>query len=133
MKLGSMETIAVPRLIAGATPGAWWMVAVLLIFNVFSMLDRQSLVMLVPHLQSELGISDFSMSLLMGPAIAISGALAALPMGWAADRYSRRWVIFLGVVTWSVACAATGLVQSFAALFLFRALIALGEASLSPS
>ena len=56
------------------TLGAWWMVGVLLVFNVLSMLDRQILTLLVIPIQQDLGLTDFDMGLVIGPAFAISGA-----------------------------------------------------------
>jgi MFS family permease len=114
------------------TFGAWWMVGILLVFNVLSMLDRQILTLLVIPIQQDLGLTDFGMSLIIGPAFAVSGALAILPFGWASDRFSRRWVIFGGVVFWSVACVASGLTRSFTGLFAARAGVAIGEAALGP-
>jgi MFS family permease len=50
--------------------------------------------MLVDPIKADLKLSDFQMSLALGPAFAVVYAIAGLPLGWLADRYSRRWVVF---------------------------------------
>jgi MFS family permease len=112
---------------------AWWMLAVLLLFYVFSYLDRYLITMLVPPIKSDLHLSDFQVSLILGPAFALFFGIFGLPLGWAADRYPRRWVVFIGVVLWSGATAACGLARGFGGLFFARAGVGVGEAALSPA
>jgi MFS family permease len=112
---------------------SWWMVAVLFILYVFSWLDRLTLSMLVGPIKADLVLSDFQMSLLLGPAFAIFYALFGLPLGWAADRHSRRWVIFIGVSLWAVATCASGFARTFHELLLARMGVGIGEASLMPA
>src|SRR5690606_2253083 len=57
----------------------------------------------------------------------------AVPLGYAADRYSRRWVIFFGVLFWSVAAVASGLAGSFDTLLAARIGVGIGEAALQPA
>jgi MFS family permease len=113
--------------------GAWWMLAVLLLFYILSFMDRYILTMLVDPIKADLGLSDLEMSLILGPAFAVCYGIFGVPLGWAADRYPRRWVIFLGVCFWSLATATTGFSKSFAMLFLTRMGVGVGEASLSPA
>jgi MFS family permease len=47
-------------------------------------------------------------------------SLMALPLGYLADRLSRRSLIGIGVLLWSIATAACDLTRSFAQLFLAR-------------
>ena len=76
---------------------SWWMVAVLFFLYVFSWLDRLILSMLVGPIKQDLLLSDFQISLILGPAFAICYSLFGLPMGWAVDRYPRRWVVYFEV------------------------------------
>jgi MFS family permease len=114
-------------------PEAWWMLAVLFLFYVMSYLDRYIFTMLVGPIKADLNLTDFEMSLLLGPAFAIFYGVFGLPLGWAADRYPRRWVIFVGVICWSIATMASGLARTFGALLAARAGVGVGEAALSPS
>jgi MFS family permease len=112
---------------------AWWMLAVLWLLYSMSFLDRYILTMLVEPIKADLGLTDFQMSLILGPAFSASYAVATFPIGWAVDRFERRGVAFGGVVVWSLATAAAGLAQSFAGLFTARVFVAAGEAALTPS
>ncbi|MDB5471506.1 MAG: permease of the major facilitator superfamily [Caulobacter sp.] len=112
---------------------AWWMLTVLTLLVILSFVDRYMLTMLVEPIKADLKFSDVEMSLILGPAFAISYAVFGIPLAWLADRYPRRWVIFGGVMLWSVAAIFTGLGRSFHTLFLARTSIGIGEASLSPA
>lgn len=111
----------------------WWMVSVLLLFYVISILDRLVINMLVIPIQTDLGLSDFQISLLLGPAFAICFGLCGYPLGWATDRFSRRGVIFGGIVAWSLATVATGMAKTFPFLFAARMGVGAGEAGLQPA
>lgn len=113
--------------------GAWWMVAVLFVLNVFSMLDRLILTMLVGDIKADLLISDFQMSMILGPAFAIFYAAFGLPLGWAVDRFRRAPIIFFGVLFWALATMASGFARSYEALFLARICVGIGEAALAPA
>lgn len=117
----------------GAAIERWWMVAVLLALYVLSSLDRTIIVMLVEPIRLDLGLTDFQMSLILGPAFGLFYAVFGFPLGWAADRLPRRAVIGAGVFLWSLATMACGLANSFASLFVSRAAVGVGEASLSPA
>ena len=77
---------------------AWGMVAALFLIYVFSWLDRLSVSMLVAPIKQAMQLSDTQMSLVLGPSFAIAYAVFGVPLGWAADRFPRRMVIFCGVL-----------------------------------
>ena len=112
---------------------SWWMLAVLCALYIMSFVDRFIMTLLVTPIQDDLGFSDFQISLILGPAFAVFYALFGLPLGWAADRYPRKWVVFLGVIAWSAAAAGSGLARSFSGMVFCRAFVGVGEASLSQS
>jgi MFS family permease len=127
---------------AGQAPGtsrvragrdAWWTVIVLTALYVFSYLDRFILTMLVPSVKASLHLSDFQMGIILGPAFALVFAVAGIPLGWAADLYSRRWVIVIGSLVFGVSTGLSGLATSFGALLVMRILVGAGEASLTPA
>lgn len=112
---------------------AWWMVAVLFLIYVLAWLDRLVISMLVEPIKADMALSDFQMSIILGPAFAISYAVFGLPLGWAADRFPRRIVIFFGVLTWALATVACGFARTFETLLLARIVVGVGEAALLPS
>ena len=78
-------------------PYAWAVVAILIATAVLSYTDRQVLSLLVDPIRGELGITDGQVSLLLGTAFAVVYGIAGIPLGFLADRTSRRNLIFLGV------------------------------------
>lgn len=105
----------------------WLTVAVLFVLYILSLTDRYIIALMVEPIKASLGVSDFQMSLLQGPAFALLFCLCAIPAGIALDRFSRRGVLFVSVLVWSLAAAACGLATSFAALFVSRAVVGAGE------
>lgn len=112
---------------------AWLTVAILFVFSVFAMVDRQIMTMLVDPIRKDLGISDVQISLLIGLSFALFYTTFGLGMGWLADRTSRRNLIAVSVGLWGLASAACGLADSFGELFLARVLVGVGEAALGPA
>jgi len=100
---------------------------------VLSFLDRQILSLLVGPIRETLEITDSQYGLLMGSSFAIMYAVAGLPLGRLADRFSRRAIIAGSVLFWSLATCAGGLSKSFAQLFASRMGVGAGEAGLAPA
>jgi MFS family permease len=112
---------------------AWYCVFVLLGIYLNSFLDRQLVALVVGPIKSSMQLSDSQVGFLMGPAFAIFYTLAGLPLGYAADRFSRRWLIGLGQFFWSIASACFGLSNTYGQMIGARIGVGVGEASLSPS
>jgi MFS family permease len=112
---------------------AWTVVAILIATAVLSYTDRQVLSLLVDPIRADLGITDIQVSHLMGAAFAIVYGVAGIPLGYLADRTSRRNLIFAGVLVWSVGTLSCALAHSFGQLFASRLVVGLGEAVLSPA
>jgi MFS family permease len=112
---------------------AWTVVAILVATAVLSYTDRQVLSLLVDPIRADLGISDTQISLLLGTAFALVYGVAGVPLGYLADRTSRRNLILGGVLVWSIGTLACGLSHSFGQLFAGRLVVGLGEAVLSPA
>jgi MFS family permease len=70
---------------------------VLLLAYILSFIDRNVLAMLVGPIRQEFAISDFQFSILHGWAFTLFYIFLGLPIGWLADRYSRKWIITSGV------------------------------------
>jgi MFS family permease len=115
-------------------PGyAWYVVFVLMVCYTLSFIDRQILSLLVGPIKQDLGISDAKIGLLQGLAFALFYTFLGLPMGWLADRRSRRNLIAAGVFFWSLMTALCSIAKSFGSLFLARLGVGVGEATLGPS
>jgi MFS family permease len=112
---------------------AWFVVTLLVLAFTSSFIDRQIVSLLVGPIRADLGISDTQFSLLVGLAFSIFYSFCGLPIAYAADRYSRRWIITAGVFSWSIMTALCGLAGSFWQLFWARVGVGVGEATLTPS
>jgi MFS family permease len=89
--------------------------------------------LLVDPIRADLGITDTQVSLLLGTAFAVVYGIAGIPLGYLADRTSRRNLICAGVLVWSLGTLACGFSHSFGELFAARIVVGLGEAVLSPA
>lgn len=128
-----MTSLAV---ISGKYPSAgraWWAVALLCAAAIISYSDRQVMSLVVDPIRRDLGISDVQIGLLIGTAFALIYGIAGVPLGYLADRTSRRNLIAAGMVVWSAATVYCGFARSFREMFCARLLVGLGEAVLSPA
>jgi len=112
---------------------AWYVVLVLTVMYMFSFVDRQILALLVPWIKRDLGVSDTSVGILAGFAFALFYTFMGLPIGRLVDSHSRRNIIGVCVVVWSVFTAACAGAKTFFALFLTRIGVGIGEAGLGPA
>ena len=112
---------------------AWYVVLALTAIYMLSYMDRQILSLLVGPMKRDLGISDTRVGLLQGLAFGLFYTFMGLPLGRIADRRSRRGLIAVGVVLWSIFTSLCSVARSFWTLFLARMGVGVGEASLSPA
>src|SRR5579864_8113716 len=95
-------------------------------------IDRGNLSVAAPFLASELRLTKTQLGELLSSFFWTYAAFQIVA-GWLVDRYDVRWVLGLGFLIWSLATLFTGMVSSFAALFLLRLLLGTGEAVAYPS
>jgi MFS family permease len=112
---------------------AWSVTALLTVAFVFSFVDRQILNLLVGPIQRDLNLTDTEISLLQGLGFVATYILLSIPIGRLVDTRSRIGIIAAGIAVWSVATAACGLARSFIGLFVARAGVGVGEATLTPA
>jgi len=112
---------------------AWYVVGVLMVIYVFSFVDRQVMGLLVGPIKRDLDLSDTQMGLLMGTAFAVFYTLFGIPIGRLADSTSRRGLIAVGLILWSVMTTFCGLAKTFVQFLMARMGVGVGEATLSPS
>ena len=114
-------------------PGKLLIVIVLLAISVFiNYIDRGNLSIAAPMLKDELGISAAQLGVLLS-AFFWTYACLHLFYGWVVDRLNVNWVFAGAFLLWSAATAATGIVHTFATLFVLRLLLGMGEAASYPS
>jgi MFS transporter, ACS family, D-galactonate transporter len=114
-------------------PRPLWIVLALLAISIFiNYIDRGNLSIAAPMLKDELDISAARLGFLLS-AFFWTYACFQLFSGWLVDRLNVNWVFAGGFLLWSAATAATGMVHTFAILFVLRLLLGIGESVAYPS
>jgi MFS family permease len=112
---------------------AWYAVAVFAIALMFNFLDRGVIALLVQPMKQDLHLSDFQIGLLMGFAFVLFYVFLGLPIARLVDSRSRRAIIGVGIVCWSLATALCGVAGTFWTLFACRVFVGVGEACNGPA
>jgi MFS family permease len=122
--------LAVPqsRIAASATFAFYVFFAI----NFLNYLDRFVLTGASNAVGHELNLSIDQIGLLSG-AFTVALTLSAIPFGIWADRASRKKVIAVSVMIWSLATGFTALAGNFFTLFLSRSVLGVGEGGYSPA
>ncbi len=108
------------------------LVVVLLIVSTLNFADRAVLSVLAQAIKEDLKFTDADLGLLQGLGFAILYSILGLPLGWLAERVSRKQVIAVCVAVWSFMSAACGFASSFAAMLMCRVGVGVGEAGFLP-
>lgn len=115
------------------TRAQWRMVAILCLVNAIAFIDRTALPLLVQPIKRDLGISDTEISLLIGAAFIITYAVGGFLVGMLVDRFSRRKILAGAIGVWGTATVFCGTASSYAALFLGRCGVGIGESACGPA
>ncbi|MEO7773221.1 MAG: MFS transporter [Steroidobacteraceae bacterium] len=111
---------------------AWYAVSVLTLVQVVSYIDRFLPSLLIADIKRDLALSDFQVGLLLGPAFGLFYVFVGVPLGWLADRVSRRGLLSAGIVVWCAMTTAAAFARGFFPLFGTRLGVGLGEAVVAP-
>ncbi len=112
---------------------AWYGLFCLLLCYFMFFVDRNILTLLVAPVRRDLGINDSQMGVLNGYSFSVLNGLMAIPLGWYADRKSRRNVLIFGIALWGCSTIASGFATTFTQLMITRMGLGIGEAALSPA
>lgn len=95
--------------------------------------DRQVFNTVLPAIRDALSLTDTSVGLI-ATIFNLAFAIAVPVGGWMGDRFSRKWVVTLSVLFFSVATMFTGMATSFVWLIVLRSVATGGgEALFGPS
>ena len=108
------------------------LLAVLALINFVNFAARQVFVPLIPLLRDHLHVTDAQLGSLQTFLLVVL-AVGSIPFGYLADRFSRKAIIAVGILFWSVATFAGGLVSTFLFFLIARAFVGLGEAAYAPA
>jgi MFS family permease len=105
----------------------------LFVLNTMNYVDRQLFGVMQELIKRDVGLSDFQLGLVGGPAFAVLYILAAFPIARLAERWNRVSIVSLAFGTWSVMTAICGGATSFLQLLLARGAVSIGEAGCAPA
>ena len=94
--------------------------------NFVDELDRIAFAALTPEIRDAFDLSDTGIGAI-GVTAAVFYLMAALPMGFIADRYNRIRLSALAALLWGVASVLTGIVPAAILLFFVRLMAGLGR------
>ena len=94
-------------------------------------IDRGNLSIAAPLLKDELGISASQLGILLAGFFWTYTAMQFV-CGWLVDRFDVNRVLAFGFLLWSLATAATGMVNGFAMLLAIRLALGVGESVAFP-
>ncbi len=115
------------------TPKLVWALAALFLLNAMNYIDRLLFGVTQELIKHELGLSDFQLGLLGGPAFALLYIIAAFPIARLAERGSRVTIIATAFAAWSAMSALCGMATSFVQMLAGRAGVSIGEAGCAPA
>lgn len=104
----------------------------LVIAGLINYLDRSTLSIANKAISDELNLTATQMGALLA-AFSLPYAFAQLPMGVMLDRLGARVMLGAGILLWSVAQLAGGLVQTLNQFFIARVALGIGEAPQFPA
>ena len=100
--------------------------AVLTAINFVNYIDRSVLFAVQPLVQAEFKFSDSQYGFLT-TSFFIFYMAAAPFIGMAADRCSRKWIVFAGIFLWSGATLLTAIAHNYNGLLVRHTVVAIGE------
>ena len=117
--------------------GAGLALGLLVAINLFNYIDRFVLAAVEPNIRAAFFAADDPNAMLrtgtLAPAFLFTYMIAAPILGFLADRFSRWLIVGVCVILWSIATAASGFAATFAALFLTRIFVGIGEGGYGPA
>lgn len=132
-----MTTIASASAILGTAPAriprsAYFALFVLVLANLFNMLDRSIVSILAQSIKADLKLDDADLGFLLGTAFAVFYSIVGIAMGRISDFVSRKKMMAFGLALWSIMTALGGAAIGFATLSAARIGVGVGEAVANP-
>jgi MFS family permease len=106
--------------------------AVLVAVNVLNFYDRNVIGALTEPIRKEFGLSDAQVGLI-GSAFIWLYAIVGLPLGRAADTWSRKKLLAGGMIVWAALTGVASMATSYTMLLFTRLGFAVGEAVVAPT
>ena len=113
--------------------GGWkahWILIICTLLYAINYMDRTVLTVVMQPMKQDLGLSDANIGLAV-TVFTLSIAIFSIPILYMVDRWSRKKMMFLMAVAWSIFTYMTGLAKNFLGVLLPRMFVGVGEAGFS--
>lgn len=110
----------------------WGLCLLLFLATTLNYLDRQTLSILAPTVQKEMGLDNEALGWLFS-VFYWAYTFSQFGVGPLLDRWNLRWAYGGAVLAWSASCALTGLASGFWGLIAFRLLLGVMESANWPA
>ena len=110
----------------------WVIVAIMLLAIIFNYVDRQLVSVLKPMLKSEFNLDDSGYAFILN-IFTVCYAAMYPATGWLVDRFGARRVMFVGMVTWSLACIGGAISKTVGHFSFFRGMLGISEPTIFPA
>jgi len=115
-----------------STAYRWYVLVMMCLVYTLSIADRYVTSTVLEPIRKDLHLSDSGVAFLTGTALAAFYVVLGFPLSWLIDRKSRRNIIAISLVVWSVMTTFTGLAKSQLQFMLSRIGVGIGEAGGTP-
>lgn len=110
----------------------WYVLIMMCLVYTLSIADRYVVSTVLDPIRIELHLTDSGVAWLTGAAFGLFYVLLGFPLSWLIDRRSRRKIVAVCLVLWSVMTAVCGLARTSFEFFLARVGVTVGEAGGTP-
>jgi predicted MFS family arabinose efflux permease len=116
----------------GSFPYRTYVLLSLTVVYTFNFIDRILISVVSVPIINEFGLSQFQFGLLSGIGFALFYTLLGIPIANLSEKISRKLIIGICVILWSLATVLCGFATGFVTLLLARMLVGVGEAGCTP-
>ncbi len=116
----------------GSFPYRTYVLLTLTVVYTFNFIDRILISVVSVPIINEFGLSQFQFGLLSGIGFALFYTLLGIPIANLSEKVSRKLIIGVCVILWSLATVLCGFATGFVTLLLARMLVGVGEAGCTP-
>jgi MFS family permease len=110
----------------------WYVLVMMCLVYTLSIADRYVVSTVLDPIRQDLHLSNAGVAWLTAWPLALFYVFMGFPLSWLIDRYSRRKIIAVCLVLWSVMTTLCGLAHSTLQFFLTRVGVGVGEAGGTP-
>ncbi|MGH8137844.1 MAG: spinster family MFS transporter [Steroidobacteraceae bacterium] len=111
----------------------WYVLVMMCLVYTLSIADRYVVSTVLEPIRLELHLSDSGIAFLTGVSLALFYVAFGFPLSWLTDRRSRRNIIAVSLIVWSVMTTLCGVARNYWQLLGARIGVGVGEAGGTPA